>query len=108
MLPRPFGSFLRPRAGEDPEAHRGRSSHDGRSNWVPACAGMAVGKSPLTLRSAGRGHAIAFPPPVLECRPMARLPPVKRLFAAASAALLLWVQPAAAQSILRDAETESL
>ena len=33
---------------------------------------------------------------------------VKRLIAAASAALLLWVQPAAAQSILRDAETESL
>jgi len=33
---------------------------------------------------------------------------MKRLLAAATAALLLWTQPAAAQSILRDAETESL
>ncbi len=33
---------------------------------------------------------------------------LKRLIAAASAAMLLWVQPAAAQSILRDAETEAL
>ena len=33
---------------------------------------------------------------------------LKRLIAAATAAMLLWVQPAAAQSILRDAETEAL
>jgi predicted Zn-dependent protease len=33
---------------------------------------------------------------------------MKRIFALLSAALLLWVQPAAAQSILRDAETEAL
>lgn len=33
---------------------------------------------------------------------------MKRLLAAATAALLLWTQPAAAQSILRDAETEHL
>jgi predicted Zn-dependent protease len=33
---------------------------------------------------------------------------MKRLVAAAATALLLWAQPAAAQSILRDAETESL
>jgi len=33
---------------------------------------------------------------------------VKRLFAGFAAALLLWAQPAAAQSILRDAETEAL
>lgn len=33
---------------------------------------------------------------------------MKRILALLSAALLLWVQPAAAQSILRDAETEAL
>ncbi len=33
---------------------------------------------------------------------------MKRLLALFSAALLLWIQPAAAQSILRDAETEAL
>lgn len=33
---------------------------------------------------------------------------MKRLYALLSAALLLWIQPAAAQSILRDAETEAL
>ena len=33
---------------------------------------------------------------------------MKRLIAAASTALLLWAQPAAAQSILRDAETETM
>ncbi len=33
---------------------------------------------------------------------------LKRLIAAATAAMLLWTQPAAAQSILRDAETEAL
>lgn len=33
---------------------------------------------------------------------------MKRLLAAATAALLLWTQPAAAQSILRDAETEAM
>ena len=33
---------------------------------------------------------------------------MKRAIAAAAAAILLWAQPAAAQSILRDAETESL
>ena len=33
---------------------------------------------------------------------------MKRFLAAATAALLVWTQPAAAQSILRDAETESL
>jgi predicted Zn-dependent protease len=33
---------------------------------------------------------------------------MKRIYALLSAALLLWVQPAAAQSILRDAETEAL
>jgi len=33
---------------------------------------------------------------------------MKRFLAAATAALLLWTQPAVAQSILRDAETESL
>ena len=33
---------------------------------------------------------------------------MKRIFALLSAALLLWVQPAAAQSILRDAETEAM
>jgi predicted Zn-dependent protease len=33
---------------------------------------------------------------------------MKRILALLSAALLLWIQPAAAQSILRDAETEAL
>lgn len=33
---------------------------------------------------------------------------MKRIYALFSAALLLWIQPAAAQSILRDAETEAL
>ncbi len=33
---------------------------------------------------------------------------MKRILALFSAVLLLWIQPAAAQSILRDAETEAL
>lgn len=33
---------------------------------------------------------------------------MKRIYALLSAALLLWIQPAAAQSLLRDAETEAL
>jgi predicted Zn-dependent protease len=69
---------------------------------------MTLERSGVTIRGEMLSATTARRMAIDRAAKQADMRGMKRFLAAAAAAILLWAQPAAAQSILRDAETESL